>query len=63
MFPTHISLVQDCSLNRKLLGCWVQMDNCNLVFFPSHCISEQLLSHIPHHCLSIGAILPSVGLH
>lgn len=63
MFPIHISLVQVCSLNRKFLGCWIQLDYCNLVFFPSHCISEQPLSDILHHCLSAGAISPSVGLH
>lgn len=32
-FPIHISLVQVCSLNRKILGFRVHLDYCNLVFF------------------------------
>lgn len=63
MLTIHISLVQICSLNRKTLGFWVQLDYCNSVFFPSQCISEQPLSHILHPCLSIWAIFLSVWLH
>lgn len=62
MFPVRISQGQVFSLKRKFWSCFVQLDCCNLAFFPTR-IPEQPLPHTPHNCLWMWAALPSTWLH